>query len=321
MAIAAGGAAAIGLGSAAYQVVSETRDRRRFPPPGRLVDVGGHRLHIMCAGEGSPAVVIIPAIGAYSAAWRKVQDGLAVHTAVCVYDRPGLGWSDPVAAWPSAAGMARDLHSLLETAQVAPPLVLAGHSMGGLVARMFAHMFPDEVTGLALVDSSHPEQDRRLPPGWLQDYRGGKLAEVALDFARPLGLRRLRQGQPVDARAAFALSSRGRRADAKELLAMNAICRQTGQTARDLASLPLAVISSGERDPGYSEGSRGQRGRSHFYPGWIQLQNELAELSTDSVHVVAANAGHHLNRDDPELVVQTIIDLVRRARQPGGQSG
>ena len=235
MAIAAGGiAAAIGLGSAAYQVVSETRDRRRSPPPGRLVDVGGHRLHIMCAGEDSPAVVIIPAIGEYSAAWRKVQDGLAVHTAVCVYDRPGLGWSDPVAAWPSAAGMARDLHSLLETAQVAPPLVLAGHSMGGLVARMFAHMYPDEVAGLALVDSSHPEQNRRLPPGWLQDYPGGKLAEVALDFARPLGLRRLRQGQPGDAQAAFALSSRGRRADAKELLAMNAICRQTGRTARDL---------------------------------------------------------------------------------------
>jgi pimeloyl-ACP methyl ester carboxylesterase len=183
--------AALAVASAAYQAAGEARDRRRYPPPGRLVEVGGHRLHIMCAGEGSPAVVIIPALGAYSAAWLKVQDALAAHAKVCVYDRPGLGWSDPVASWPSAPGMARELHALLEAAGVAPPFVLAGHSMGGLVARIFTHLYPDEVVGLVLVDSSHPEQARRLAPAWLQDYRGGKLAEVARDFARPLGLRRL----------------------------------------------------------------------------------------------------------------------------------
>jgi hypothetical protein len=91
-AIAGGIAAVIGLGGATYQVVSEARDRRRYPPPGRLVDVGGHRMHVRCAGAGSPAVVIIPALGAYSAAWLEVQDDLAHHTAVCVYDRPGLGF-------------------------------------------------------------------------------------------------------------------------------------------------------------------------------------------------------------------------------------
>jgi pimeloyl-ACP methyl ester carboxylesterase len=302
-----------GLGSATYQVVSETRDRRRFPPPGQLVDVGGRRLHIRCAGEGSPTVVIIPAIGGYSAAWLEVQDALARHTAVCTYDRPGLGWSDPVAAWPSAAGMARVLHGLLEAAGVVPPFVLAGHSMGGLVARMFAHLYPGEVGGLALVDSSHPEQDRRLAPAWPQDYPGGKLAEVALDFAKPLGLRRIRQGPAREARAAFAMSSRNRRAAAKELLAMNAICRQVGRIPGDLGDLPLAVISSSERDPRDPDGSQRQRARSRFYEGWIQLQRELAALSSDRIHVVAARSGHHVHRDDPELVINTISDLARRA--------
>ena len=245
-------------------------------------------MHVRRAGAGSPAVVIIPALGAYSDAWLEVQDALATHTAVYVYDRPGLGWSDPVAAWPSAAGMARDLHALLEAAGVAPPFVLAGHSMGGLVARMFTHLYPDEVAGLALVDSSHPEQDRRLAPAWRQDYRGGKLADVALDFAKPLGLRRIRQGPARDARAAFALSSRDRRASAKELLAMNAICRQVGRIPGDLGDLPLAVISSSERDPRDPDGSKRQRARSRFYEGWIQLQRELAALSSDSIHVVAA---------------------------------
>jgi pimeloyl-ACP methyl ester carboxylesterase len=313
--VLAGAVAALGLASTAYQAAGEARDRRRFPPPGRLVDVGGHRLHISSAGEGSPTVVIIPALGAYSAAWLNVQERVAADTAVCVYDRRGLGWSDPSAEWPSAAGMARDLHTLLETAGIRPPFVVVGHSMGGLVARMFTHMYPGEVAAVALVDSSHPEQLQRLTPARLQDHPGGKLAEVALNFAHPLGLSRLRQGRPGDAQAAFALSPRARRAGAKELLTINAVCRQTGRTAGGLGSLPLAVITSSERAPGLLMGSRAQRSRSRFYPGWAQLQDELAALSTDSVHVVAANAGHHLNRDDPELVVNTITDLVRRARK------
>jgi pimeloyl-ACP methyl ester carboxylesterase len=306
-------AGVLAAASAACQVIGEARDRRRYQPPGRLVRVGGHRLHIRCAGAGSPTVVIIPAIGGNSAAWLEVQDALSTHTAVCVYDRPGLGWSDPVPAWPSAAGMARDLHGLLEAAGVAPPFVLAGHSMGGLVARMFAHLYPDEVAGLALVDSSHPEQDGRLAPAWRQDYRGGKLADVSLDFAKPLGLRRIRQGPARDARAAFALSSRDRRASAKELLAMNAICRQVWRIPGDLGDLPLAVISSSECDPRDPDDSKHQRTRSRFYEGWIQLQRELAALSSDSIHVVAENSGHHVQRDDPQLVISTITDLVRRA--------
>jgi pimeloyl-ACP methyl ester carboxylesterase len=235
--------------------------------------------------------------------------------AVCLYDRPGLGWSDASTAWPSAVGMARDLHTLLEAAGIRPPFVVAGHSLGGPVARMFTHMYPDEVAGLALVDSSHPEQNRRLAPNWLMDYPGGKLAGVAWDFAKPLGLRRLHQGRTEDTQAAFALSSRARRADAKEVLTINAVLRQTGRIAGDLGSLPLAVMSSSDRDPRNPEGSRAQLGRSRFYRGWIQLHEELAELSADSSHVVAANAGHHLNRDDPDLVVSAITDLVHRVRQ------
>lgn len=326
MTAAFGGATAtIALGSAAYQAVSQARDRRTYPPPGRLVDIGDYRLHIRCAGEGSPTVVIIPALGVCSATWLTVQDALAAHTKVCVYDRPGLGWSDPAAGWPSAVGMAQQLHGLLEAARVTPPFVIAGHSMGGLVARMFTYLYSGDVVGLALVDSSHPQQTRRVAPAWLQDYPVGELAKVALEYARPLGLRRLwRQvcGQrTTDAREAFSLSSHTRRAGAKELLAFNAVRRQTGQAAGDLGDLPLAVISSSERDPRYPDGSRGQRARSRFYQRWIHLQHELAALSGDSVHMVATNAGHHVHQDDPELVVDTIADLLRRSQQTNSGRG
>lgn len=311
--------AALALASAAYEVAGEARDRRKYPPPGRLVDMGGHRLHIMCGGDGTPAVVIIPALAGLATEWLAVQDGLAVQTAVCVYDRPGLGWSDPVASWPTAAGMARELHGLLDAAGIARPIVLAGHSLGGLVARVFTQLYPDEVAGLALVDSSHPEQSWRLPRTELRDRRGGKLAEMALEFAQPLGLRRLRRSfgpsAADDARAAMALSSRHRRAFAKELLAFDAIARETGAAAGDLGDVPLAVITSSERAPGQPEGSRAQHERSRFYSVWAQLQDELAALSSDSVHVVSANSGHHVQRDDPELVIRTITDLVGRVRQ------
>ncbi len=155
------GAAALALASAAYQAAAEATDRRRNRPPGRLVDVGGRRLHIMCAGEGTPAVVIIPAMGGLAIEWHAVQDALASHTAVCVYDRPGLGWSDPAPGWPTVTGMAYGLHRLLDAAGITPPFVVAGHSLGGLVARVFTYMYPGEVAGLALVDSSHPEQKAR----------------------------------------------------------------------------------------------------------------------------------------------------------------
>jgi pimeloyl-ACP methyl ester carboxylesterase len=316
------GAAALGLAlaSAAYQAAGEARDRRRYPPPGRLVDIGGHRLHIRCAGEGTPTVVIIPALGGDVADWLTVQDALALCTAVCVYDRAGLGWSDAALRWPTAEGMARELHGLLNAAEISPPFVIAGHSLGGLVARVFTRLYPDEVAGLALVDSSHPDQAARRPRVQLRDYPGGKLAVVALRFARPLGLRRLmavisREEADDGQVTALALSSRVRRAVAKEVLTIDAICRQTGRRAGHLGNLPLVVITSSERDPGQPEGSRAQRQRSLFYPGWSRLQDDLARLSANSIHVVASNAGHQVQRDDPELVVKTIAGLLRRLRE------
>lgn len=162
--------------------------------------------------------------------------------------------------------MARELHDLLDAAGIARPVVLAGHSVGGLVAQVFPRLYPGEVAGVALIDSSYPSQDARLPKAWLQDYPGGKLAEVALEYASPLGLRRLRRtltGQKTDdAGDALKLSSRSRRAFAKELLTFDAVLHQAATTAEDLGDLPLAVITSSERAPGQPYGSRAQRSRS-----------------------------------------------------------
>ena len=305
--------------SAAYQAAGDARDRRRYSPPGRLVDVAGRRLHLRCAGSGTPVVVVIPALGDTTVSWLTVQDALAPVTRVCVYDRAGLGWSDPAPGLPTAAGMARELRGLLDAEDIAPPFVVAGHSLGGLLAQVFTHLYPGEVAGVALVDSSHPGQFRRLPKTQLQDHRGGKLAVAALAYAKPLGLQRAwrdirRVPRSGDGAPDLALSSRYRRACVKELLAFNGVCRDAGAAADGLRALPLTVITSSERDPKLGEGSQAQHARSIFYRQWSKLQSELAALSEDCVHLVAGHAGHHLHRDDPELVTSAIAGLVQRTR-------
>jgi pimeloyl-ACP methyl ester carboxylesterase len=315
MSVLAAAAAALGLASTAYQATGEARDRRENPPPGRLVDVGGYRLHIMTAGHGSPAVVVIPALGSGGSEWLGVQQAIARETAGCVYDRAGLGWSDSPLRRRSAATMAGELHGLLQGVGCSPPYVLVGHSLGGLVARFFIQRYRGEVAGLALIDSSHPGQRGRLPKTEMRDYPGGKLLEAGLAWARPLGLRRMARDlglrQAADRDAAHSDWSCHRRADIAELFAFDAICREvTG----GLGDLPLAVVTSSELDPNRPPASRAQRARSRFYRVWATLQDELSTLSTDSTHVVAEHAGHYVHLDDPELVTKAIIDLVRRAR-------
>ncbi len=174
--------------------------------------------------------------------------------------------------------MAAELHALLHGVGTMPPYVLVGHSMGGLVARVFIQLYREEVAGLALIDSSHPGQKSRLPKLEMRNYRGGKLLEAALAWTRPLGLRRLARDLGLRESASVGWS-RHRRAGYGELLAFDAICRDV---AGGFGDLRLAVVTSSELDPNQPTGSRAQRDRSLFYPPWAALQDELATLSTNS---------------------------------------
>lgn len=135
----------------------------RNPVPGNFYTVDGLRMHIDCSGTGSPAVVMEAAASAPWALWRKVQPELSRITQVCSYDRAGHGWSDPRKGPRDAETIVQELHSLLDKAGVKRPLVLAGHSAGGLYVREYAREFPGEVAGIALIESSSPRQIDELP--------------------------------------------------------------------------------------------------------------------------------------------------------------
>jgi pimeloyl-ACP methyl ester carboxylesterase len=159
------GLLALAVIAAIYQVVATQIDQRTYPPSGEMVDVGTHTLHINCLGEGGPTVILEAANLGMSAHWVRVQQQLAQTTRVCAYDRAGMGWSGSGTEPRDAKQISSELHTLLKGADTEGPYVLVGHSYGGLYARMYAARYPNQVAGVVLVDSSHPEQFTRSPQG------------------------------------------------------------------------------------------------------------------------------------------------------------
>lgn len=303
-----------GAASAAYQRAAEAADRHRYPPPGRLVDIGGRHMHMLQAGSGSPAVVIVPALGSNVLEWVRVMREVTEETTVCAYDRAGLGWSDPAPGPVTIDAMADDLHALLKAAGIRPPYIIGGQSMGGVVARRFQSRYPGDVAGMLLIDSSHEDQVRRLgaTSSWpllrrvvrrqariLGAYRLGVHLGLVKGFdAASLDWETVPEYQA--AAKAVDLSSRQRRTVVGEMLLL---ARSQGQP-QNLGALPLTVLSAGNPErrewPGFA--------------AWSQLQDELAALSSEGVHAYAINANHNVHLDDPAVVADVIGDLVRRCR-------
>jgi pimeloyl-ACP methyl ester carboxylesterase len=151
------------LAGATYQGVATALERRQFPHPGQLVDVGGHQLHIYCTGEGSPVVVLeAPATG-MSTAWGLVQPALSKMTRTCSYDRAGLGWSETGDRPFDPSGVPEQLHTLLERSREPGPYVLVGQGLGAAFATMYAARFPSEVRALVLLDAPTVEAPG-MPP-------------------------------------------------------------------------------------------------------------------------------------------------------------
>ena len=172
-ALLAAGAAAIFpvLAGATYQGVATALERRQFPHPGQLIDVGGHQLHIYCTGDGSPTVVLeAPAIG-MSAAWGLVQPAVAETTRVCSYDRAGLGWSETGGRPFDPAAVPDQLHALLDGARERAPYVLVGQGLGAAFAAMYAARFGADVRALVLVDGPTAEAPGAPAPGTRQLVR------------------------------------------------------------------------------------------------------------------------------------------------------
>ena len=189
----------------------------------KLVNVGdGRRLHVSCSGmnfEGSPTVVLESGAGNDSSVWNRVLPEVAKFTRVCSYDRAGLGSSDPVPVLRTIVALTEDLHSLLVNAKVTGPYILVGHSLGGILVRLYASYYPAEVVGMILVDSAHEDEPDRglalIPPDTLKEMlRQLKPGDLVVQYRNAVQprLRNLLYREFTDQRCAD-LSDRRRRHD------------------------------------------------------------------------------------------------------------
>jgi pimeloyl-ACP methyl ester carboxylesterase len=290
-----------------YQTVRESLEAKAYPPPGQLIDVGGHRLHMYCTGSGSPTVVLEPGHGASSSDFGWVTPAVARETRVCVYDRAGRGWSDAANGPQDGAHIAADLHTLLERAQVPGPYVLAGHSFGGLYVQSFAAQFPDQVAGMVLLDSTAPNPGPAQPTN-TDSYSFLRRVAVLLPAVAHLGAGRLLNPlsygtlPPRSRDEARATSSTARHlaSSIEEFLAASASARQASLLS-DLDGKPLIVLTA---DTGNDAKHK-------------SAQEHMATLSTNSVHRVADDTTHQsLLDDEPDsaAVSKAIHDVVVAVR-------
>lgn len=250
--------------------------------PGRLVGIGGGRsLFLDCVGSGSPVVVLEAGFGGDTSNWQEVQPPLGRTTRTCAYDRAGLGNSVAPRGVRDARDEISDLERLLVSAHIDPPYVLVGHSYGGLLARLFARAHPKETGGVVLVDAMVRDQTRRQLAIWPRTQARALRRSVA----RPV-----RDG--VDLAAGEALAGR----------------------IRSLGEIPLAVVTAGTHE---HEWGRVPAGLARALDRqWATMQDELAALSRDHVHVVARRSDHFVQGIDgqPRVVIGAVRAVVRAAR-------
>ena len=291
----------IAAAGAAYEEIASAGDAVAYPPPGRLVDVGGYKLHLDCRGEGSPTIIMDAGLGGSSLDWSLVQPEVAHSTHVCTYDRAGMGWSDPGPQPRSPASLAEELHALLKNGGISGPYILVGHSLAGKNMRMFAAAHPDDVAGMVLVDARSELVEATADMTAFAAALDGQAALYSL--ARRFGIARLFGGGLVDLplvppalatqMALFQTNPAAIAATTQE--GLNRTSDDKALAGTSLGSTPLVVIGAGEnmRDA-----------------DWAAAQNAMANLSTNGQLIVAKGSGHSVHLDQPAIVIEAINDLL-----------
>lgn len=277
------------------------------PAPGRLVDIGGRRLHLIEKGHG-PTVVFECGSGGCSLDWAVIQDSLSGMARTVSYDRAGNCWSDPATDARTPLQVADDLHALLHRAQIPPPYLLVGYSLGGVYVQVFARRYPNEVSGLVLVDSSHPDQFRRLA-GMFPDLKN------LLLIGAPFGVQRLMTGggkpsgfaeETWAARNAITGRSAHVRAVVREVTGLADVSPDPNWMQPFPLPYPLVVLTHSKPIP-----LRSREKAARLEHEWTAMQQELASYSPRGRQIIVPNSSHGLPFEHPEVVVDAVQSVMR----------
>lgn len=315
--------AIVGFG-AIYQVLATNRDRRKFMPPGNLIEVNGKSLHYQVVGEGYPTVVVDSGHGGTHLDWQFVQPEVAKFTRIVSYDRAGYGWSDLSLEPRTAQQIVDELRQLLKEAGIEPPYVLVGMSLSGLFSRLFAYQHPEEVAGMVLVDVTHEKIYERIPTelvklnerfDWLAIHVLPVMARIgllrflikldALPFASG-ALNKLPTPMKPLARAIYAKTQFWKTLG-QESATFSIGIKQLNQARNTklFPEIPLIVLSAGKPDLG---------GTEEMLKIVQELHTDIANESPQGVQIVARESGHLIHLDEPELVIDAIRQVVEKVR-------
>lgn len=302
------------VGGIIYQQLSITRDANNYPAPGELIEVGGHRLHLHCIGEGEPTLIIDAGAADWSLSWLTLQEDLSTLTRTCVYDRAGLGWSEAGEAPRTSDTLVRELHTLLANANIEPPYIFLGHSLGGYNARIYHEQYPDDLAGMILLESAHPDQWNQLP----EEVEGLVNEQVGLlntmSLLSNFGIVRLILPEHTHHSEDFQGIYRSHMATSGHMTASayelgGGIESATQVPDNSLDDLPLVVVTAAKSFDAF-------RDFVDDFPFdeseevWQALQLELAGLSTNSVHLISPDATHNIHFDDPEIVIEALEQML-----------
>jgi pimeloyl-ACP methyl ester carboxylesterase len=244
-------------------------------PQEQSIDIDGRSLYVECQGSGSPTVILEAGLTGDHRTWEHVLPALAESTRACAYDRANIAPSDPAATPRTAQDAVDDLHALLDRAALDPPYVMVGFSFGGLISQLYAATYPDEIAGLILVESSHPDEaeqfEAHLTPTQIEEDRAATLEN----------------SEGIDPFASF----------------------EEVQAAPPLPPVPLVVVTAGVSEgwpPGWDPAT--------FDRLRAEQQADLATLSPGGRQVLAEESSHHIPSQQPGVIIEAVEAVLAEAR-------
>ncbi|RYY23928.1 MAG: alpha/beta hydrolase [Sphingomonadales bacterium] len=323
-------AALAGLFALAATPQTAPADLSLYAKPQRLVTLpDGRRMNVHCTGSGAPTVILEGGWTTNTIWWRDIQPRVATTTRVCSYDRAGYGFSDAGPMPRTAGRIAGDLEAMLKAANIAGPYIVVAHSLGGLDARIFADRNLPRVKGMLLIDPSTPHMVRRMDganPGYAAEMTG--MVDAVAKCAEGVATGALKAGDPGsracidppsktlpaainDARRAQQLSLGYQRTAASELSSIESSSSEVDASRRLWGKMPVIVLTAGQSN---ASPDLPKEQQAKLDAEWWAMHEEAARLSTRGSHRLVPASSHFIPKDNPDLVVAAIEELIRAAR-------
>jgi len=294
-----------------YSLYAKRELRRANSAPGEIVSLDTHDAHVFCQGQGSPAVFLISGMAGSYSYWSEVQQGIQSLTRVCSYDYAGLGWSTERSSIADVQDHADDLKRIIDATLGDEPHIIVGHSLGGVVGWVYAQKNREKIRGVVTLDTIPGAPHEYFGQEWFDSTNGQiKLIRTVSRLGLDAVFLRLMTGESPSP----ALLYLDKIPDHLEAINDPDLVEQM-DSREHLGEIPVVVLEAGDQEAfdeqySYLDEARLERLRDWWHEGQLRL----ADLSDDGDYMLVETAGHNIAVEEPQLVVETINDAVRRVR-------